>query len=111
MFAQTERLDRITFTDVYKHGRRVHRPGLLLIYTVAPTQKMAVVVGKKVARGAVARNRLKRRLSAALYETKMRRGHVIVIAKPAASMYTYARLHTEIVSALTQAFGLDTRSR
>lgn len=116
MFAQEYRLDRAAFTHTYKHGRRVHMPSLLLIYLNAPVQnnstcKVAVVVGKKVAKSAAARNMLKRRLYTALYESKWQSGHIIVIAKPPAKAYSYTELHIEVVVALGRAVGARALSR
>ncbi len=102
MFAQSQRLDRSAFTDTYAHGRKVHMPAFLLVYAPAPLHKAAVVVGKKVARSAVARNTLKRRLYAALYEAQVHEGHIILITKPVAKAYSYVRLYTEIIIALSR---------
>lgn len=110
MFAQKNRLNRAAFTDTYTRGRRVHTPGLLLVYLNTPMRNVAVVVGKKVAKSAVARNRLKRQLYAALYEINMISGHVVVVAKPAARAYSYARLKTEIITALDRV-GVPAHSR
>jgi ribonuclease P protein component len=95
-------------------GRKVHMPGLLLVHRAAPAYKVAVVVGKKVTRSAVARNTLKRRLYATLYDmrvSKMPSGHTIIIAKPAANAYSYARLRTEVITALNRAIGFSRHSR
>jgi ribonuclease P protein component len=111
MFAQAQRLDRTMFTYTYTHGRKVHMPGFLLIYLKAPALAVAVVVGKKVTKSAVARNQIKRRLYAALYETKVPTGRIIMMAKPAANAYGYAQLQAEINVALHQAFGSRAYSR
>ena len=103
MFAQAYRLDRATFTHAYKHGRRLHMPGFVLIYAAAQAYACAAVVGKKVAQSAVARNTLRRRLYEALFEAGADTGHIIVIAKPTARGYSYARLLAEVTEALRQA--------
>ena len=111
MFAQRERLDRVAFAHVYKVGKRIHTPGFVLIFVPSPDRKVAVVVGKKVAQSAVARNMLRRRLYAVLFEADVRTGHSVVIAKPPTRTYPYTKLQTEITTALKRAFGSISYSR
>ena len=112
MFAQAYRLDRATFTHAYKHGRRVHMPGFVLIYATAQAYACAAVVGKKVAPSAVARNTLRRRLYEALFEAGADTGHIIVIAKPPARGYSYARLLAEVTEVLQKVrVGIVAHSR
>ncbi len=86
-------------------------PGLMLVFLSAPTRKVAAVVGKKVAKSAVARNLIRRRLYAALYEVKIQHGHVIVVAKPQAKDYSYAQVETEVATALNRVVGSKSLSR
>lgn len=106
MLPKEQRLDRVAFAAAYKKGRKAHMPGLLLVFMKASAYKAAAVVGKKVAKSAVARNLLRRRLYAALSELIMkeeiRDGHIIMIAKPPLSAYSYAKLRAEAQAALVQ---------
>lgn len=106
MFSRAHRLDRATFARTYKRGRRVDMPGFVLIYEVATVCTVAAVVGKKVAKSAVARNLLRRRLYAALLDAGIKTGRVIIIAKPAARAYSYDRLRVEVATTLRQAAGV-----
>lgn len=110
MVPQENRLNRVAFTDTYANGRRVHMSGLLLVYLAAPAHKMAIVVGKKVAKSAVARNRIRRQLYAILRKIKIPNGHIIVVAKPAARAYSYTRLCAEVATALKRV-GAEIHSR
>ena len=103
MFARAQRLSRADFPTLYKRGRRASTQGLSLVYTPAPEFKAAVVVGKKVAKSAGARNRLKRRWRALLREAHIGRGYIIVTAAPAAAAYSYAALREALTAALRQA--------
>jgi ribonuclease P protein component len=63
----------------------MHSPDLTLIYTPLPETHTAVVVGKKVARKAHDRNKIRRRLYGAMYrtlQTTKQTGVYILIAKP-----------------------------
>ena len=103
MFAKEYRLDRAIFTRAYRRGTRVDMSGIVLIYDRSPSYRVAVVVGKKVAQSAVARNRLRRRLYEALHDIRETRGHIIIVAKRPAQAYSYARLATEVKAALDRA--------
>ncbi len=111
MFAQEYRLDRPAFMHVLSKGRRIHMPSLSLVYLPAVTRRSAVVVGKKVSTSAVVRNTLKRRVSTALYELQSPPGQYIVVMKPIARTYSYARLQTELATSLSRAFGQQALSR
>lgn len=106
MFAHAQRLNRATFVRTYARGRRVHMPGFVLVYEAAPAYAGAAVVGKKAAKSAVARNLLRRRFYAAMLDADIETGRVIIIAKPAARGYSYARLSVEVATALRRAAGV-----
>ncbi|MEM9336749.1 MAG: ribonuclease P protein component [Patescibacteria group bacterium] len=85
MLKKTERLSKQAFDTYYKTGKRIHTSHLQLIYTPHASFHGAVVVGKKVFKKAVDRNRLRRQLYSRLYTWKQsssRVGVFIVIAKP-----------------------------
>lgn len=86
MLSKRQRLSTAAFKEVFKAGRRLHTPYFQVVYLKSTDFHASVVVGKKVAKTAVRRNRLRRQvygvlsrahLSAALPLT------LILIAKPA----------------------------
>lgn len=86
MLNKKQRLSRAQFAAVFKNGRRIHSPALTLVYEPAEEFHGSVVVGKKVAKTAVGRNQLRRRLYAALYRMKIESGLIgtyILLTKPA----------------------------
>lgn len=106
MFAKNERLQRALFTEYFTTGRRFHTDLLTLIYVKAVPCKVAVVVGKKVSKKAVDRNRIRRRLYAALkvylQENKITTGGYIVIAKPHTLTVPRITLKSEVTILLAQ---------
>jgi ribonuclease P protein component len=67
MLKKTERLTRKEFDQFFSTGKRLHSPYLQLIYAPHDTFHGSVVVGKKVAKKAIDRNTLRRRLYAQVY--------------------------------------------
>jgi ribonuclease P protein component len=85
MLKKIHRLTRSQFTQYFQTGKRHYFEHLTIIYSPAPTFLCAVVVGKKVAKGAVRRNTLKRRIFARLAKIQKEyspNGVVIIILKP-----------------------------
>ncbi|MCA9361898.1 ribonuclease P protein component [Candidatus Kaiserbacteria bacterium] len=101
MFKKSERLSQVAFDAFFKQGVRHHTTYLTLITTPYPTRKVAVVVGKKVAKSAVKRNLLRRRIYAVLRrqldELKFQ-GVLIVLAKP-----TFVQLSRHEAQAVIEA--------
>lgn len=96
MLAKKNRLNRSQFEHYFASGRRYHSPELQLIFTPADHFHGAVVVGKKVARKAVRRNRLRRQLYGAIYRFSKKQsgdGVYILLAKP-----TLEKVPTRLVS-------------
>jgi ribonuclease P protein component len=86
MLAKKERLTTAAFNRSFSVGRRYHFPTLTVVYDATTTRHGAVVVGKKVFKKAVDRNRLRRQLYGALYRWLKQTGTTgtyIIIAKPA----------------------------
>jgi len=84
MLKKSERLTRQEFDRSFKLGKRLHSPFLQLIYHPSDAFHGSVVVSKKVAKRAVDRNKLRRRIYGVLYtDLKGKEAHatVIVIAK------------------------------
>jgi ribonuclease P protein component len=83
MFKKSERLSRVEFTHFFGVGTKKHSKHLTFICSPTSHLKVAVVVGKKVAKSAVKRNTLKRRVYATLRRGLGEyQGALIVIVKP-----------------------------
>jgi len=87
MFSRQERLNRHEFTTYFKEGKRYSLPLMQVIYTPSEKLKVAVVVGKKVSKQAVVRNKLRRQtyhsLRGVFIDLKINKGVFIVILRPA----------------------------
>ena len=86
MLPKKERLTTKEFDQTFTSGKRHHCPTLQLIYSPSETFHGAAVVGKKVHKKAVDRNRLRRRMYGVLYryhKVQQLQGTFILIAKPA----------------------------
>jgi ribonuclease P protein component len=108
MFKKTERLNRTHFAEFFKTGRRFNSPALTLVYRPQVPFKAAVVVGKKVSKSAVDRNRTRRRLYAAAARFRdqyvVTTGVCIVIAKPSAGQLPRMALAAELHDLLALAY-------
>ena len=104
MFPAKTRLGRADFTQFFKTGRRFQTAALTLVYLPSPTLHVSVVVGKKVSKLAVGRNRIRRRLYAGLrrfFEANgITSGVYIIIAKPVAVRYSRVELASELTTLL-----------
>lgn len=104
MFSAKERLSRPAFADHFKTGRRFQTPALTLVYSPFTQLQVSAVVGKKVSKLAVGRNRIRRRMYAAMrrfFEASgVKNGAYIVIAKPSAATYDRAALAAELTTLL-----------
>lgn len=105
MLKKTERLSKKEFDQYFKTGRRFHSPLLTLIYHPNNRFHGATVVGKKVFKLAVSRNKLRRRLYNLLYQRKQADGLTgvfIVIANPTAKSATFTELKDATAKLLNQ---------
>ncbi len=85
MLKKKERLTRKEFDRSFSVGKRIHSPFLQLVYEAGRQFHGSVVVGKKVAKKAVDRNRMRRRIYAIVYAFAQDRDlqlTLIIIAKP-----------------------------
>ncbi len=83
MLSRHERLTTAAFTECFRSGKRTHTTFATYIVCPGTSFSCAVVVGKKVAKRAIVRNRIRRQLTA-LYRTLAMgvSAAVIVIVKP-----------------------------
>ncbi len=85
MLKKRQRLTKKEFDQYFKTGQRLHSPLVQLVYAPADDFHGAVVVGKKVFKSAVRRNRLRRQIYAALYHYQQQtevKLVLIVLVKP-----------------------------
>lgn len=107
MLAKAHRLSRPEFSKVFAYPqKRLHFPLYSLYQVQSPDFKASVVVGKKVAKLAVQRNHLRRRVYAALQQyfrtTPKQSGTWIIIIKPPFATLTHAERQTAITHLLAQ---------
>ncbi len=98
MLKRTERLSRTLFAQYGKTGRKTHSEYASLSRSNSLSFHGAVVVSKKVAKSAVTRNTLRRRVYAQLYGTKSAgvTGVFIVFLKPGAAAISKAALRVAV---------------
>ena len=85
MLKKANRLSRTQFSDSFRSGKRYHFEHLTITYSPAALFMCAVVAGKKVAKSAVRRNALKRRVYARLahvHKDQALTGVFIIVLKP-----------------------------
>ena len=98
---------------VIRTGRVQHSAALMIWSTIdrqsdaidQQASQCAIVVGKKVAKSACARNRLKRRLRAILVtqlHTLPPNTQLVIAAKPQARMLTFAELEKQVVELIAR---------
>lgn len=105
MLKKKQRLTKLEFDRHFKTGRRYHSNNLQVIFSPGKNFHGAVVVGKKVNKTAVKRNRLRRQLYNALYYQKQQAnllGTYIVIAKPAARDLTSRQVGSALSEVLAK---------
>ncbi len=105
MLAKRHRLTTAAFNEHFKRGRRIHGTYMQLIIDVSPTFHGSVVVGKKVYKHAVNRNRLRRRLYDILRQQLLSQTSPLVcicIVKPAAAKVPYHTVRAELADLLAQ---------
>lgn len=104
MLKKSHRVGRADFATFFKKGRRFHSEHATLVFSPFPTFHGSVVVSKKVAKRAVARNTLRRRVYAQLYglTQKNQAGVFIVVLKPTFATLSRARARLEIDSLIVR---------
>ena len=105
MLKKRERLTKAAFDRSFSLGKRIHTPYVQVIYHHSPAFHGAAVVGKKVYKAAVRRNRLRRQIYGVLYRYHKQHpfpGTVIVVAKPAIRTLSQRQVAPAVVEALRQ---------
>lgn len=110
MASVLSKITRGSFEEIYLQGRGAHSPLLgvkvLFPYPKAGTVINTVVVSSKVAKLAVNRNQLKRRIKAILREFTLnftsQSGAIIVLTKKEASRATTSELRQALLQTLSQ---------
>ena len=104
MFKKTEKMKRVDFDALLKSGKRIQNSIVSIVFQGAETTKTAVVVSKKVSKGAVQRNLLKRRVFSILKKNRnlFEEKHIAVFVKKTATQGTYQELEKGLVDVLTQ---------
>jgi len=108
MLAKKARLSRKEFDHFFAVGKRLHSPLFQVIYKESAASHGSAVVGKKVAKRAVDRNTLRRRMYGILYpylKSAQTPRTVIVIAKAGARTLARKQFALELKSLLERVFG------
>lgn len=106
MLPKKKRLTTKEFSRFFASGRRIHGTFIQLIYAPHDEFHGAAVVGKKVEKGAVRRNKVRRRIYDALYRIHRAKGLAgvhILIAKPAAAKAGFAALAEDVRTIIAKA--------
>ncbi len=104
MLKKKERLSRSEFNRFFSVGKRFHSPLFTIIYAPNPTFHASAVMGKKIGKTAVLRNKFRRRVYAGyerMHKLTPLTGVYIVIAKSGAEKASFEMIEREL-SALTR---------
>lgn len=101
MLAKKNRLSRDEFNRFFSLGKKVHTPYFQLIHLATEPFKVSVVVSKKVAKTAVQRNKIRRRIYDIVRNHQKQysiTGVYIFLTKPPITTLPYATLKENVVS-------------
>ena len=99
MLPKKERLSRTEFNQFFSMGKHIHSPSFQIVYVSRDSLHASVVVSKKIARHAVQRNKIRRRIYDILrnYRSeKSLRGVFIFLVKPHILTIEYQVLKNEV---------------
>ena len=99
MLPKKERLSRIAFSQFFAVGKRSHSPSFQVVYVPHQSLHASVVVSKKIARHAVQRNKIRRRIYDILrnYRSEKKiQGVFIFLVKASVLEKDYALLKNEV---------------
>lgn len=97
MLSKSNRLTRYDVDRLKTGAKRIHGTYATMVYVPGHEQKYAVVVSKKVAKHAVDRHLLKRRVYASLRSTTLPFVTGMIILKPGALTAPYPDLTRDII--------------
>ncbi|MFZ2253149.1 MAG: ribonuclease P protein component [Minisyncoccia bacterium] len=103
MLPKKERLSRLEFNRFFSVGKRQHSPLFQIVFAPHETLHASVVVSKKIAKRAVVRNKIRRRIYDIVrnYHSEERMcGVFIFVVKPGVVTTPYAALKSEVITAL-----------
>lgn len=103
MLKKKNRLSKKEFNRFFSSGKRHHSPTLLVVYVPHSEFHAAVVVSKKIAKNAVKRNKIRRRVYGilhGLFKTSGVTGVYIVVVKQSAVVPTVTTLKEELTTLL-----------
>lgn len=106
MLKKKERLTKKEFDRFFASGARKHSTLLTAVISSHTEFHGAVVVGKKVYRKAVDRNRLRRRLYSVLYRLSRDqglKGVYIILTKPPAATASFTELKDALASLIPKS--------
>lgn len=98
MLKKKQRLSRSEFTNLLKQGKRLHSPFFSLLYTPSSETKCGLVVGKKIAKKATERNKLRRQIYSIFGENlaELSKKHCALLTRPSINTLSYTELKAEI---------------
>lgn len=103
MLPKKERLSRVEFNRFFSAGKRCHFPLFQIIYTTHNTLHVSVVISKKIAKSAVVRNKIRRRIYDIVrnYRSEEKTSGVFIfMVKLPVVTTSYSRLKEEVISAI-----------
>lgn len=99
MLPKKERLSRQEFNRFFSLGKRTHSPAFQVVYSPYAELHVSVVVPKKIAKSAVKRNKIRRRMYDIVRRYRAEVGVVgvfIFLVKPAVLTLSYQKLREEV---------------
>lgn len=105
MLPRKERLSREAFNRFFSLGKRSHAHSFQLVYAPYETLHVSVVVSKKIAKTAVLRNKIRRRMYDIVRRYRTARGATgvhIFLMKPPSTGLPYSALKEEVEGHLTR---------
>jgi len=103
MLTKKQRLTTKEFKTLFEAGKKVHTPLYSVVYVPSSTFHASVVVSKKVARRAVDRNAMRRRVYSIVQNYTQNKGTFIFLMKKKAFEVEYAVLKEGIQTFLNKS--------
>lgn len=102
MLKRNQRLSRDEFKTLLRGGKRLHTECFTLVWVPGREMKCGVSVGKKVAKKATQRNKIRRRIYSILkkHHTLILKKHILILTKPPLSGLSPVALEQKITQTL-----------